>query len=99
MHSKPYIPATRAEFEAAPVVQRARRQIARLQEVIDHGLNDVARAERIKAILEESVEHAFEYERAWVVRGQLCQLRMTLNEWAVAIDTACVEIDRMERAA
>ena len=42
-----FIPATAAEFEAAPSVIRARSQIARLQAIIDSGIGERTRPVQI----------------------------------------------------
>jgi hypothetical protein len=91
---------TEAEFAAAPDVVRARKQIARLQEVIDHGVGDTARAAKIIARLEVAIQHCREHDAYVAVCNVTCtSLRYTVNEWAAAVDGTCWEIDRMEREA
>jgi hypothetical protein len=90
----------RAAYEQAPVVIRARRQIARLQAVIDHGVGDIARAEKIKARFESGIEHSFQTDAYVAICNVVCTtLGLTLNDWSAAVDSVCWEIDRMERVA
>lgn len=95
-----YTPPTREAFEQSPVVIRARRQIARLQAVIDHGVGDLARAEKIKARFESGIEHSFKTESYVAICNVVgTVLGLTLNDWSAAVDSVCWEIDRMERVA
>ena len=90
---------TPAQFEAAPIVRRARKQIARLQEVIDYGVGDVGRAVKIREILEGSILHTFEHEAYVAVCGNETSLNWQLFDWSPAINSVCWEIDRLEREA
>ena len=95
----PHTPITDAEFNAAPVIIRARSQIARLQAVIDLGEGDVARAVKIRDILEGSVLHCREHEAGLAVRGNRVLLDYTLHDWSPAIGSVCWSMDMAERAA
>ena len=98
--NRPYIKPTRAEFEAAPIVIRARSQIARLQSVLDYGIGDTARALKIRDILESSVEHCFEHEAGLAIGGLVSvQLAYTLYDWAPAINHTTAELERAQVAA
>ena len=88
-----------ADFEASPVVRRARSQIARLQAVIDYGEGDIGRAVQIRDILEGSILHCREHEAIMAVRGQDCQLSYTLNDWSPAVNGVCWLMDNAEREA
>ena len=89
---------TDAEFEASLAVRRARRQLDRVQEAIDHGACRLDRAEKIKVVIEEAIEHCRQHDAYVAVCNVSCSsLTFTLNEWEAAIDGVCWEIDRMER--
>jgi len=90
---------TDAEFNAAPVIIRARSQIARLQAVIDLGEGDTARAVKIRDILEGSILHCREHEDYVAVCGNRVLLDYTLHDWAPAINSVCWEMDMAERSA
>lgn len=92
--SKPYTPATDAEFATAPVVIRARSQIARLQAVIDYGEGDVGRAVKIRDILEGSVLHCRQHGDNVAIAGNRTLLDYTLHDWSPAIDSVCAELER-----
>jgi hypothetical protein len=90
---------TEAEFNAAPVIIRARSQIARLQAVIDYGVGDVSRAVKIRDILEDAIMHCREHGAYVAVNGNPVLLDYTLHDWAPAICSCCAELERMQVAA
>lgn len=94
-----YTPPTPEQFNAAPVVIRARSQIARLQAVIDYGVGDVRRAVKIRDILEGSILHCQAHEPVVAVAGNPTNLDYTLHDWSPAVNSVCWSMDNAERAA
>jgi len=89
---------TEAEFATAPVIVRARSQIARLQAAIDYGCWDVKRAAYIRDKLEASILHCREHEAYVAVCGNPVQLDYTLHDWSPAIGSVCWQMDQAERS-
>jgi hypothetical protein len=90
----------RVAFEQSLAFQRARRQIARLQAVLDHGEGDLARAQKIIDRFESAIEHCFGHDAYVAICNVTCStLTYTLNEWAAAVDSCCWSIENLERAA